>query len=338
MEATSSLQDENRQKIRIMRNILAIGLLLTVAKFIAWRITHSSAILTDALESIINIAAATFGLFSLVYSARPKDENHPYGHGKMEFLAVGFEGALILLAGGSMIIKAIVQIFKPQVLEEIGVGIIISAGAALVNFYMGRLLLKKGKQLNSSALVADGKHLLSDTVSSIGLIGGLAIILWSGLYILDSILTIILGTYILVVGYRLVRNSLAGLLDEADFDILDDVIKVLNRERKPAWIDIHNLRVLKYGAFIHIDAHMTLPWYQNLEATHLEVKEVEDIIRREFGNRVEFFIHTDPCSPASCSICTLLNCPERKHPIIKKLEWEAGNLLVNLPHTVSLKN
>ncbi len=336
MDSFESIKAENNQKIRIMRNVLIIGLLLTISKFVAWRITHSNAILTDALESIINIAAASFGLFSLIYSARPKDYNHPYGHGKMEFLAVGFEGALIALAGGGMIVKAIWHILNPPILDEIEIGLIITAIAAFVNLLMGRMLIKKGRSLNSTTLLADGKHLVSDTVSSVALIIGLGIILLTGMFILDSLLTIGLGIYILLVGYRLIRNSLAGLLDEADFEILEDVIKVLNRERKPAWIDIHNLRVLKYGSNIHIDAHLTLPWYQILQNSHQEVKEMEDIVRREFGNRVEFFIHTDPCMPTSCGICTISNCPERQSPTIRKLEWEAANLLINLPHSIPL--
>jgi len=334
MDSGKIIRVENRRKIRIMRNILLIGVFIAFAKFTAWRLTASNAILTDALESIINIAAATFGLLTLVYSARPKDENHPYGHGKAEFLAVGFEGALILLAGGGMIVKAVMQFFEPPVLHEIESGILISCAAGLINFLMGRYLIKKGKSLNSSTLVADGKHLISDTVSSVALAGGLVIILLTGLFILDSILTIILGTYILVVGYKLVRNSMAGLMDEADFGILDDVIRVLNRERKPAWVDIHNLRVIKYGSSIHIDAHLTLPWYYNLEATHREVKEVEAIVRGEFGGRVELFIHTDPCQPSSCAICILPDCKERKQDLVRKLEWEAKNLLENKPHSV----
>ncbi len=333
MDSVKILRVENRLKIRIMRNVLVIGIFVTFAKFFAWRITASNAILTDALESIINIAAAAFGLFSLVYSARPKDENHPYGHGKAEFLAVGFEGALILFAGGGMIIKAVIQLFEPPVLKEIESGILISSAAGLINFLLGRYLVLKGKSLSSSALVADGKHLIADTISSVALAGGLIIILFSGLYILDSILTIILGAYILVVGYRLLRNSLAGLMDEADFGILDDVIRVLDRERKPAWVDIHNLRVIKYGSSIHIDAHLTLPWYYNLEATHREVKEVEAIVRGEFGGRVELFIHTDPCQTTSCAICILSDCKERKQELVKKLEWDTKNLLENKPHS-----
>lgn len=326
-------QEENRKKIRIMRFVLTAGLIITAGKFFAYWATNSNAILTDAFESIINIIAAAFGLFSLVYAARPRDENHPYGHGKMEFIAVGFEGALILLAGGGMTVKAVYSIFHPQPLEQLDTGLIITSAAAGLNFLMGKVLVSKGKELHSSALVADGKHLLSDTWSSAALLAGLILIQWTGYNWIDTVLTILLGIYILVVGFRLVMNSMAGLMDEADFDKLNEIVEVINKERKDSWIDVHNLRVVKYGGNFHIDAHLTLPWYEDLNKTHQTVKEVETVVNAHFGNRVEFFIHTDPCLPTSCPICSIKNCPVRKHEFAGKLEWDLKILLQNKPHT-----
>ena len=316
-----------------MRWVLLAGIILTIAKFVAWFLTHSNAVLTDAMESIINIIAAAFGLFSLVYAARPKDENHPYGHGKMEFLAVGFEGGLIFFAGGGMIMKAFYNIFHPQHLEQLSTGIWIIASTSLVNLFMGRLLIRKGKSLNSSALAADGVHLLSDTYSSVILLCGLLLIYFTGAAWLDPALTIVLGGYILVIGYRLLRNSLAGLMDEADFEKIGEVIEVLNRERIDRWIDIHNLRVVKYGSSLHIDAHLTLPWYDDLKSTHEQVKKLEKLVNSHFGNRVEFFIHTDPCIPASCTVCSLKECTVRQKDFIATVEWTSTNLLRNQPHS-----
>ncbi|MFM7218399.1 MAG: cation diffusion facilitator family transporter, partial [Bacteroidota bacterium] len=230
-----------------MRGVLVIGSVLTIGKFIAYWLTHSNAVLTDALESIINIIAAAFGLYSLSYAARPKDEDHPYGHGKMEYLAVGFEGGLVLFAGCGMLFKAVHSLFHPVPLERLEIGLYITAVAAAVNLLMGRYLLKKGRNLHSSALVADGKHLLSDTWSSFILLAGLGVIRLTGLGWIDTALTVVLGIYILVVGYRLVRDSLSALMDEADFGKLEEIVSVLNKERKQKWIDIHNLRVVRYG-------------------------------------------------------------------------------------------
>lgn len=334
MSPLEQLRKENTQKIRIMRKILIVGSLLTFGKFFAYWITHSNAILTDAFESIINIVAAAFGLFSLVYAARPKDEDHPYGHGKMEYIAVGFEGSLIFFAGGGMIIKAIYSLYHPIELQRLDVGLWITVVAALSNGIMGAYLIRKGKALHSHTLVADGHHLLSDTWSSVGLLVGIFLMLQTGYAWIDAVLTCILGIYILIVGYRLVRDSLSGLMDEADFVKLEEISAVFNKERKDRWIDIHNLRVVKYGAHIHIDAHLTLPWYEDLEKSHREVKLLEKLVNDNFGNRVELFIHTDPCLPTSCSICTLQDCSERKFPFEQKMDWKLPLLLKNKPHSL----
>jgi cation diffusion facilitator family transporter len=328
-----NLKREADYKIRTMRWVLAVGALLTFAKFSAWYVTHSNAILTDALESIINVVAAAFGLFSLVYSARPKDENHPYGHGKMEFLAVGFEGGLIFFAGGAVIVKAIYALIYPHEITELNTGIVITAVTGFANFLIGKFLVGKGKSLHSATLEADGKHLLADTYSSAGLLVGLVIILFTGLYWVDSVLAIGLGIYIIVIGYKLVRNALAGLMDETDFAVVEEIITVLNKERKQKWIDIHNLRVVKYGSSLHVDAHLTLPWYDDLKTTHEDVKQLEDITNIHFKNRVEFFIHTDPCLPVSCPICTIESCKVRQSPFVQRIEWTSENLLRNKKHS-----
>lgn len=332
MSPTEQLRRENLQKIRIMRKVLAAGLLLTAAKFTAYWLTFSNAILTDAFESIINIVAASFGLYSLVYASRPKDEDHPYGHGKVEYLAVGLEGGLIFFAGGGMIVKALYSFFHPVPLARLDLGLWITLGTSLVNFLLGRYLVRTGKRLHSSTLVADGHHLLSDTWSSVGLVVGLGLMILTGKAWLDTALTILLGTYILVIGSRLVKDSLSGLMDEADFATLESITEVLNKERKDRWIDIHNLRVVKYGAHIHIDAHLTLPFYDELESAHRQLKELEHTVNGHFSNRVEFFIHTDPCRPVNCPVCTVDECAFRKSPFSKRLNWDVALLSKNQPH------
>jgi cation diffusion facilitator family transporter len=295
--------------------------------------THSNAILSDALESIINIVAAGFGWYSISYASQPKDDDHPYGHGKMEFLAVGFEGGLIFFTGVAMIFKAVFSAFHPIPLQRLDVGLWITAITSFLNLLMGRYLLSKGKQLDSSTLVADGKHLIADTWSAFMIIVGIILMMITGYHWIDVLMTIIMGFYILVIGYKLVKDSLAGLMDEADFAKLEEIAKVLNTSRREHWIDIHNLRVVKYGSHIHIDAHLTLPWYEDLEKSHQSVKEFEQIVNHHFGNKVEFFIHTDPCLPISCAICTVQDCKVRKSPFIKQLKWDLPLLLKNKPHS-----
>jgi cation diffusion facilitator family transporter len=328
-----NLKQEANYKIKVMRWVLLAGALLTGAKFIAWYVTHSNAILTDALESIINVVAAAFGLFSLIYSARPKDENHPYGHGKMEFLAVGFEGGLIFFTGGAVIIKSVYALIHPHEIHQLNIGIFVTAGTGFITFLLGTYLVRKGKQLHSATLMADGHHLLADTYSSAGLLAGLAVIYFTGIYWIDSVLAIILGSYIIIIGFRLLRNAIAGLMDETDFVVVEEIISVLNESRKQKWIDIHNLRVVKYGSSLHVDAHLTLPWYDDLVKSHHEVKQMEEIINLHFKNRVEFFIHTDPCLPASCTVCLISDCKVRQAVFEKRVEWTSENLLKNKMHS-----
>ena len=156
--------------------MLIFSIVLMAIKFAAYLLTHSNAILTDAFESIINVVAGGFALFSIYYSTLPKDENHPYGHGKVEYLSVGLEGGLIVLAGGAIILKSVMGFFHPSEIHSIDIGLYFSLFAGGCNYVMGKYLIRQGKVHQSSLMVADGKHLISDTVSSIGLVVGLVII------------------------------------------------------------------------------------------------------------------------------------------------------------------
>jgi cation diffusion facilitator family transporter len=328
------VSESNKFKIKTMRTMLFFSGVLMIIKFAAYLLTHSNAILTDALESIINVFAGTFALFSVYFAARPKDEDHPYGHGKMEYFSAGLEGGLILIAGCYIIVKSIYNFTNPTTIHSIDVGLYLSVFAGFCNYLMGTYLLKKGKIHNSTLMIADGKHLLSDTVSSIGLVVGLIIIYFTKIYWLDGIIAIVLGMYIFYTGYKLLKESVNNLLDEADYGKLDELIKILNTYRREKWIDMHNLRVLKYGSHLHVDAHITLPWYDNLEDSHSEVSAVENLIKEQMEGEVEFFIHADPCIPISCSICTLKDCKVRQSDFVKRLDWTLDNLLPDQKHSI----
>ncbi len=324
--------ESNLFKIKTMRIMLIFSVVLMAIKFVAYIITHSNAILTDALESIINVVAGAFALFSIYYSSRPKDEDHPYGHGKIEYLSVGIEGGLILIAGSGIFIKSIMGFFHPSIVDSIDVGLYISVFAGICNYIMGAYLMKNGKTHKSSLMIADGKHLITDTISSIGIVIGLAIIYFTKMYWLDNLIAIIFGMYIFYEGYKLLKESVNSLLDEADYVQLNNVVKILNNSRVEKWIDMHNLRVLKYGSHLHIDAHITLPWFDNLELSHAEVTAVENLITEKSEGEVEFFIHADPCLPISCPICSIKDCGFRKHEFVKRLEWNLENMLPDRKH------
>jgi cation diffusion facilitator family transporter len=321
-------------KVRIMRLMLIFSTLLLILKFYAWYITGSNAILTDALESIVNVVAGAFAFFSMVYASRPRDEDHPYGHGKIEFISAGFEGALIFLAGGFIIYKAVLGYLNPHDIPKADIGAYLTAFSGLCNFFMGYFLVSRGKKQHSALMVANGRHLLSDMVTSAGLVVGLIVIYFTQLSWIDNTVAIIFGLWIIYTGYDLMRESLGNLLDEQDQEKIDQLITILNKNRRDNWIDMHNLRILKYGSGLHVDAHITLPWYLSLEQAHDEVAAVETLVRKEIGAEMEFFIHADPCLPKSCVICSVPNCKERKSPQVKKLEWTKRNMLPDAKHTI----
>jgi cation diffusion facilitator family transporter len=318
-----------------MQKVLLGSFLIMGIKVAAYFLTQSNAVLTDALESIINIITGVFALFSLYYASQPKDEDHPYGHGKIELLSAGFEGGLIFISGVLIIAKSIHGFFKPAIIHSLDIAALLSLLAGAANFIMGKYLISIGKKHQSIIMTADGKHLISDTLSSIGLVIGLLVIHFTALFWLDNLIAIIFGGFIFYTGYKLLKQSITGLLDEADYENLERLITVLNENRNEKWIDIHNLRVLKYGHTLHIDAHITLPWYENLENTHFEVNAVEKLIKDKIHEDIEFFIHSDPCIPSSCTICSITNCKFRNSKFERKLNWTLKNLLPNRKHSLN---
>ncbi len=327
------IRESMKSNIRFQWWILFGGVTLLGIKFSAYFLTNSNAILSDALESIVNVSAAAFALFSLTYSARPKDENHPYGHGKIEFLSSGVEGFLVLIAGFSIVWKGIYNLFYPIEVTNLDLGIYITAFAGLVNYVMGHLMARRGKKLGSLLLEAGGKHLKTDAYTTVALILGLGAMHLFGWIWLDSTIAAIFGIYIMIEGYKIVRRSLAGIMDEADFELIDKLAKYLEGSRKDKWIDMHNLRVIKYGSTLHIDAHLTLPWYMTVEQGHFELDELEKTIEGKFGDRVELFIHVDPCIPHCCKLCQL-KCQERQHEFQTRIPWTSENLLSPVKHKV----
>lgn len=321
-----------------MKVVLATGVLLMALKFLAYWLTGSDAILTDAVESIVNVLAGAFALYSLYYAAKPKDEDHPYGHGKIEFLSSGVEGGMILLAGLAMITKGGFAFLHPHSVARLDVGLVITAASGGINLLLARQLIKKGKQLHSATLVADGRHLLTDTWSSVGLVAGLLVLYFTGLDWIDYVVTIGLGLFISFTGFHLIRESIFNLLDKADYQKIGELITVLSQHRKESWIDIHNLRALKYGSVVHVDCHMTLPWYFSLEEAHREVDALGKLAGGQMDHEMEFFIHADPCLPSSCAICMMHNCKVRQQPHTRRIEWELDNALPDAKHSLSTKD
>lgn len=319
----------NRKKIGYIIISLVTGVLISVLKFYGYKLTHANAILSDALESLVNVVAAFFALLSLWYASRPSDANHPYGHGKMEFFASGFEGCLILFSAVAMVYK----VLQPgnDAVTQIESGIAIVAFAGSVNLLLGYFLKRTGKQLRSPTLVADGQHLISDAITSVALLVGFFAIYLTHWSWIDTAITLVFAAYIGYMGIKLMRKAMAGLMDETDYKTIGIVVDALNKTRTVFWIDVHNLRAVQYGDALHIDTHLTLPYYLSLKEAHDEVKHFETCINESLQIKVECFVHTDPCLPQSCSICSV-QCKVRQKPFQKKIEWHPTNVMQNAKH------
>ena len=316
---------------RIIFFSIIIGVVLMLAKFGAYLLTSSNFVLADAAESIVNVVASSFAFFSISLSSQPRDENHPYGHGKVEFFSVFVEGSLIAVAGVLIVVKAIYGIFFRSEIHDLLTGAIIIFVTGAINGAYGYYMIRKGKALHSITLEADGKHLLTDMVTSAGLVVGLLLIYFTKIDLLDNILSILVGMYIAFEGYKLVRRSVSGLMDEADFDVVAEIVKVLDEQRRVEWIDLHNFRAQKYGNELHIDCHLTLPNYFDLNRVHEEVKLVDKLINSEI-TKTELFIHTDPCLPDCCHYCSMPNCPIRSEAKTERITWTMDKVIRNKKH------
>lgn len=323
------------RKFSLQRNIAVAGFFLFIAKLYAWHITGSDAVFSDAMESIVNIIAAFMGLYSLYLAAKPKDTDHPYGHGKVEFITSGVEGALIIFAGIMIIIESTDSLLHGNTLKELNWGILIISFTAAVNYFLGYISYKKGVKENSLVLQSSGKHLQSDTLTTGGVVLSLILVNYTGLFWLDAVVAIVFGGYIIFVGYKIIRKSLKGIMDEADLRMVSDIAELLNKKRKREWIDVHNLKIQQYGSRLHIDGHITLPWYFELREAHSEMEEMIKCIAKSTDRPVEFNFHMDDCKPFSCEICQLFECQVRQRPFVKKVEWTVENIAQQDKHTVN---
>ncbi|MBS1919168.1 MAG: cation transporter [Bacteroidetes bacterium] len=324
-----------KQNVNVQKWVAGISVLLLAIKFVAYYSTHSIAILTDALESITNVATGLIGLYSLHVAAKPKDKDHPYGHGKAEFLSAAIEGTMIGSAGAIILYKAIQSLIHPFELHKVDFGILLIAITAIINFIAGYYCLAIGKKNNSLALIASGKHLQTDTWSTVGIIIGLLLLYLTGYRWIDSVVAILFGIYIIFTGYQILRRSIAGIMDEADMELLERMVVILNANRRENWVDLHNLRVIKYGSVLHVDCHLTVPWYFNVNEAHEEIDALSRLIRKEFGESLELFVHSDGCLPFSCRICNKKICRERQHPFEKYISWTLENISQNKRHKLS---
>jgi len=321
MEVGLKAPAEKTNRFEMMVLSVCVSALLMALKFYSYWITGSSAILSDALESIINVVASGFALWSVWLASKPPDVGHPYGHGKIEFFSVGFEGVLIVLAAGGIFWQALPKIIAPRPLPKLDLGLLILLGTALVNLWLGKTLVRAGERARSMAISADGKHILTDVYATAGVLAGLFLARQTGWYFLDGAVACVVAANILFIGARLVFQSSSRLMDAYDPELLDRITAVIAEHRKPEWIDVHRLRAWRSGQHIYIDFHLILPRDLSLEDAHNEVMEVERLLKAQLPGVGDAMIHVEPCIGPECRICSQEPCHIRSHSFYEQPSW-----------------
>jgi cation diffusion facilitator family transporter len=312
LQTPSTLDTRIRLRAGLVSLIVGSGLL--AAKYLAYRLTGSTAVLSDALESIVNVIAAVFALGGLAFAGRPADRNHPYGHGKIEFFSAAFEGGLIAFAAVMIIVEAIHGFVQAPEIRALDLGLLITSGAGLANLALGGFLVRTGRVYNSLTLVADGQHVLSDFWTSLGVVVGLLLVRMTGIVWLDPLVAAIVGVNLAWTGMRLVRHAAGGLLDEEDTELLGRLLGALNACMVPGIIRVHNLRAIRSGRFSHIDAHLVVPEFWSVEQAHDAADAFEQQVMVAGALDGEIVFHTDPCRRAYCARCDIGDCPIRVEP------------------------
>ena len=301
------------------------GIIIFIIKLIAFLATDSTAIFSDAAESVINIVASGVALYSIIISSKPADKDHPYGHGKIEYFSAGFEGLLIAIAGLVIIYSGIEKIIIGAEPTKLGFGIILLVVTAIANLMLSKYITRIGKKTNSLTLIADSKHLMADVYTSTGIILGLAVVVITDISLFDPIIAIIVALNILITGYKLVRESVGGLMNEVDFETMKMISEKIISIRKSEWIDIHELRFWKSANHIFADFHLVLPYYFTIKEAHKSDEFILSEMRKVIpGSQVK--IHLDYCDYNLCKYCEFANCKERKEVLTINSEWNQNRI------------
>lgn len=314
MEPAIPTNGAERARLRAVTISVVVSVALLAAKYQAYLLTGSTAILSDALESIVNVVAAVFGLGGLVFAGRPADRNHPYGHGKIEFFSAAFEGGLIAFAAVVIAYEVVLSLLRGAEIRAIDVGVTIVLGAGVVNLLLGYYLVRAGRRYDSLTLVADGRHVLSDFYTSAGIVVGLLLVRFTGIAWLDPVVAAVVALNLLWTGFRLVRHAAGGLLDEEDPALLTRLLDVVQHRLGRGVIRIHHLRAIRSGRFHHVDAHLVVPEFWSVEHSHELAEELAEQVIKEMGVEGEMTLHTDPCHRVYCAMCDLEDCPIRRAP------------------------
>lgn len=295
-------------------------------KVAAYYYTNSTAVLSDALESTVNVVASAVALIVVRIAARPADEDHPYGHGKLEYFSAAFEGGLIFFAALMIIRESLQSLYFGSQARHLESGFLIMGLAAIFNLVLGIYLKRTGEREQSEALKASGAHVISDVWTTVGVLAGIGLLILTGWAWLDAAIAILVGLNLAYEGYKIARKSGGNLVDEADPEVLEDLAQTLEKNRQPGIIDIHQLRVIRSGRFHHVDAHLVIPEYWDISQAHSYCEDFESEVVSDYAFDGELAFHLDPCKRIYCKMCTVENCPIRQSPYEKRNPFTVSSL------------
>jgi cation diffusion facilitator family transporter len=283
------------QSLKKFIHLSIVAAVATIAlNLLAYYLTNSVGMFSDALESCVNLVAAVIALVMLTIAEKPADEEHAFGHSKAEYFSSAIEGGLIMLAAFSIIWSAIPRVTHPLPLENIGIGLLVAVGASVINFVVALILLKNGRKNHSITLEADGRHLMTDVVTSAGVLTGIGLVHLTGWLVLDGIVAIGVAVNILWTGYQLMRRSAMGLLDtgipEAELSRIILVLEILKSQN----VEYHSLMTRQAGQRKFISMHVLVPGKWSIQKGHDLVEKIEKDIRELFNVPVTVFTHIEP--------------------------------------------
>ncbi|MBS1960258.1 MAG: cation transporter [Bdellovibrionales bacterium] len=305
------------RRIRLFAMILSLGagVAILALKLYAARVADSSALRSDALEGMVNILAAAFGLGSIIFAEKPADRDHPYGHGKIEYFAQAFEGGLIALAGFLIILDTVERIYNPHEILNLGLGLKLNIVAGLGNGVLGFFLVSIGRKYQSTTIRADGIHLLTDLITTAGMALGLGLMMWTGWHWIDPVLAIMVAVFLFRTGFQLVRHSSQALLDAENPELIKKIVEHLNvLQKDPIFhqiLAVHGLKAQEFGRDKHVDIHVVVPEFLSIKDAHDLADRYAYSLHLMLGNDSEVHTHVDPCEQALCKTCPIQFCDIR---------------------------
>lgn len=318
-------ENPERQKAALLTVFVSVVVL--ALKFWAFYVTKSAAVFSDALETVVNVIAAFAGLAVIRYTIKPKDEDHPYGHGKVEYFSAAFEGGLILFAAVTILVESINVLMHPRELQQLDLGILYITLATAINLVTALYLRRVGNTVKSETLMASSAHIMSDVVTTFGVLMGLGLVHLTGLTWIDGAVTLVIAIHLIFEGSKIVRRSVSGLTDEMDDKSLSALSQSIRKNREPGIIDLHNLRAIRSGSFHHIDAHLVMPEFWNVAQAHELAHSFEAKVVADYPYDGEFAFHLDPCKRKYCKYCDVRDCPIRQENFEEPRSFSVKDLI-----------